>query len=256
MDNNKIINNNSYQTLSKINVDEYTETKMGLKYLSWAKAWSILKEHYPDAEYKIYSREIESTETKTITQDGISTTTVSTSTSEVPYFTDGKTCFVKVGVIINQHEEIEVFPVMDLKNNSVPYAAIKSVDINKALQRAFVKACARHGLGINVYTGEEFKDMKEEVATEGTNTLKTLLSVKMVPNTLKNATEFNNIKEQVINHITNTEWIQDKDKEAILAQFSTILNGTRVSQLEFKNGKEDIDKLNLINYIINNYHHK
>ena len=40
-----------WKTLSAINVNEHTEKKGNLTYLSWAWAWSALMEHYPDSSY-------------------------------------------------------------------------------------------------------------------------------------------------------------------------------------------------------------
>ena len=41
-----------WETLSKVNVNEQTEEKGGLTYLSWAWAWDTLMKHYPEAEYE------------------------------------------------------------------------------------------------------------------------------------------------------------------------------------------------------------
>ena len=37
-----------YDTLSKVNVNEFTEEKMGLTYLSWSQAVRIFTEHFPE----------------------------------------------------------------------------------------------------------------------------------------------------------------------------------------------------------------
>ena len=41
-----------WETLSKIDVNDHTEKKNGLTYLSWAWAWGVLKNHYPEAVFK------------------------------------------------------------------------------------------------------------------------------------------------------------------------------------------------------------
>ena len=41
-----------WETLSKIDVSEHIERKGGLSYLSWAWAWGVLKDHYPQADYE------------------------------------------------------------------------------------------------------------------------------------------------------------------------------------------------------------
>ena len=80
----------------------------------------------------------------------------------VIYWTDGKTCWVKTGVIINDIEHIEYLPVMDYKNNSIPLEKVTSFDVNKAIQRSLTKACARHGLGLYVYAGEDLPESESE----------------------------------------------------------------------------------------------
>lgn len=130
---------NYFEVLNDINVSGKTEKKNGLTYLSWSWAWGEIKKIHPNANYKIYER-----------PDG------------VIYWTDGKTCWVKTGVIINDIEHIEYLPVMDYKNNSIPLEKVTSFDVNKAIQRSLTKACARHGLGLYVYAGEDLPESETE----------------------------------------------------------------------------------------------
>lgn len=133
-----------FEQLNRINVNGHTEKKNGLTYLSWAWAWAEVKKLYPEAKYTIYERETEY--------------------GPVNYFTDGRTCWVKTGVTIDGLEHIEELPVMNFKNISLPYGDVTSMDINKAIQRSLTKACARHGLGLYIYAGEDLPE--EEAAAE------------------------------------------------------------------------------------------
>ena len=133
-------NDSVFKTLNAINVNEHVEQKNGLTYLSWAWAWAKVKELYPDATYTVYEN-----------KDGLN------------YHTDGKTCWVKTGVTINGLEHVEMLPVMDYRNSSIPADKVTSFDVNKAIQRSLTKACARHGLGLYIYAGE---DLPEEVKKE------------------------------------------------------------------------------------------
>ena len=133
-------NESVFKTLNAINVNEHVEQKNGLTYLSWAWAWAKVKELYPDATYTVYEN-----------KEGWN------------YHTDGKTCWVKTGVTINGLEHIEMLPVMDYRNSSIPADKVTSFDVNKAIQRSLTKACARHGLGLYIYAGE---DLPEEVKKE------------------------------------------------------------------------------------------
>lgn len=124
--------------LNAINVNDKTEKKNGLTYLSWAWAWGEVKKVVPNATYTIYERETEF--------------------GPVNYFTDGKTCWVKTGVTLDGLEHIEELPVMDFKNRSIPLESVSSTDVNKAIQRSLTKACARHGLGLYIYAGEDLPE--------------------------------------------------------------------------------------------------
>lgn len=130
-----------FATLNAINVQERIEKKNGMNYLPWAWAWAEVKKHFPNSFYTIYEN-----------KDGLC------------YHTDGKTCWVKTGVTVvdgdQQLEHIEYLPVMDMRNKSIPQNAVTSFDVNKAIQRSLTKACARHGLGLYVYAGE---DLPEEL---------------------------------------------------------------------------------------------
>lgn len=127
-----------FETLNAVNVNEHTEKKNGLTYLSWAWAWAEVKKQYPEATYTIYEN-----------ADGWF------------YHTDGKTAWVKTGVTIDGLEHIEYLPVMDYRNKSIPVDAVTSFDVNKAIQRSLTKACARHGLGLYVYSGEDLPESEK-----------------------------------------------------------------------------------------------
>lgn len=127
-----------FQTLNSINVNGHTEKKNGLTYLSWAWAWAEIKKAAPDATYTIYEN-----------KDGWN------------YFTDGRTCWVKTGVTLEGIEHIEYLPVMDHRNRSIPLDQVTSFDVNKTIQRSLTKACARHGLGLYIYAGEDLPESED-----------------------------------------------------------------------------------------------
>ena len=141
---------NYFEKLYAIDVSKKIEKKNNLSYLSWAYAWAELKKIHPYANYKVFER-----------PDGVN------------YFTDGRTCWVKVSVSIpffdeDGHEEgcsehIEMLPIMDFRNNSIPLDKVTSYEVNKTIQRALTKAIARHGIGLYIYAGE---DLPEEPAPQ------------------------------------------------------------------------------------------
>lgn len=139
---------NYFQMLNDINVNEHTEVKdtgrVKLTYLSWAWAWAEVKKLFPDATYTIYEN-----------------------ANGMFYHSDGKTCWVKTGVTINGIEHIEYLPVMDNRNASIPLERVTSFDVNKAIQRSLTKACARHGLGLYIYAGEDLPEEETESKPTG-----------------------------------------------------------------------------------------
>lgn len=131
---------NYFRELNSIDCSDKIEKKNGLSYLAWAFAWGEVKKRYPDATYTIYEDE-----------------------AGWFYHTDGKSCWVKTGVTVNGIEHIEYLPVMDNKNQSIPRDKVTSFDVNKAIQRSLTKACARHGLGLYIYAGEDLPEDAERV---------------------------------------------------------------------------------------------
>ena len=122
----------SYKKLSEVDISHLIEKKGKQNYLSWANAWNEVKNIYPDATRRVYENE-----------------------NGMPYFTNGGTCLVKVGVTINGLEHIDYLPIMDYRNKSIPQEAVTSFDIVKTIQRSTVKAIAWHGLGLGLWIGED-----------------------------------------------------------------------------------------------------
>tara|TARA_R110000751_G_scaffold57989_1_gene122708 strand:+ start:1869 stop:2471 length:603 start_codon:yes stop_codon:yes gene_type:complete len=129
-----------YGTLSAISIKDKVERKGKLDYLSWANAWHLLKQTYPDSQRTIYESE----------HTGLN------------YFTDGKTCYVKVGITVAGREHIDCLPVMDYRNASISVEKVTSMDVNKSIQRSTAKAIAMHGLGLSLWTGEDVPELVTE----------------------------------------------------------------------------------------------
>lgn len=149
----------TFDKLRSINVNEHTEQKDGLTYLSWAWAWDEVKKTYPDAVYKVWKDE-----------------------EGRPYIYDenlGYMCFTSVTI---EGETLEMWlPVMDGSNKAMksePYEiqtkyktitvkAATMFDINKTIMRCLVKNLAMFGLGLYIYAGEDVPQPDEdELATK------------------------------------------------------------------------------------------
>lgn len=124
-----------WQTLSSFDVSEEVKKKGKFDYLSWTWAWAYVKQHYPHASFE-----------KHIFRDN--------QNNPLPFMRDTKGhTYVAVTVTIEEIAHTEIHYVMDHKNQSVVHP--DGGQVNKALQRCLVKAIAFHGLGINVYAGED-----------------------------------------------------------------------------------------------------
>lgn len=148
----------TFELLNDINVEEHTEDKNGLKYLSWAWAWAEFKKKYPDATYEIWRDE-----------------------SGKPYTFDPDLGYmVYTSVTVNGLTHSMWLPVMDNKNNAmknVKYKVSKGrytadvepatmFDVNKAIMRCLVKNLAMFGLGLYIYAGEDLPEVESEEKKE------------------------------------------------------------------------------------------
>ena len=129
-----------FKKLSSVPIKDKIDRKGNLDYLSWANAWAMLKTIYPDAQRKIYDHD----------HTGFN------------YFTDGRTAWVKVGIVVDDLEHIDYLPVMDFRNNAIPIDKITATDVNKTIQRSTAKAIAMHGLGLSLWTGEDVPELVAE----------------------------------------------------------------------------------------------
>lgn len=165
-----------FNQLSSLNVNDKTEQKNGLTYLSWSNAWLEFKKVYPTATYNVVKNP----------QTGL------------PYFVDPA-----VGIMV--FTEVEAnglkysmwLPVMDgankaMKTEAYTYPvwnkttrqyenrkleAATMFDINKAIMRCLTKCLAMHGLGIYLYNGEDMPETVES-STEAPQQNATLVKTR------------------------------------------------------------------------------
>lgn len=147
----------AFEILNKVNVNEHTEKKNGLTYLSWSYAWAEVKKAFPNASYEI------------IMHDGL------------PYVYDENTGYmVFTTVTIEEQTHMMWLPVMDGANKAMknaPYtytvksygkevektvAAATMFDINKTIMRCLVKNLAMFGLGLYIYAGEDLPEEEKK----------------------------------------------------------------------------------------------
>lgn len=202
--------------MSKIDVKPYLFTKQNMAYLPWSRCEELLKLNAPDAELTEITFPTEKFITAPVreTKDGKEYATYVT-TTEMPYFTDGKTAFVKVKLVIPSVEIVceTTLPIMDFKNQSIPIEKITMNDVNKSLRRCMVK-CVAEGtlLGIGLWHKEE---TSESAAIENIkNAEKVLTAIETFKAKIDEGYDRNKLVSWLkINYGTsNPQTIKDADK--------------------------------------------
>ena len=125
--------------LLKINVNDHTEKKNGLTYLSWAWAWAEALKADPRANFKVEMFE------------------------GVPLMPVGGSYMVWVTVTMFDKPMTCMLPVLDFRNKPIPTP--NSFDLNTSIMRCLVKAIAMHGLGLYIYAGEDLP-MEDDAPVE------------------------------------------------------------------------------------------
>lgn len=127
-----------WRALSAIDCSAKIEKKQSMSYLSWAWAWGILMDFYPESDYQFHDDKV---------------------------FDDGT---VEVGVTITVREGESALarymwlPVMDHRNASIVNPT--SRQRSDARMRCLVKCIAMFGLGHFIYAGEDLPDADKDKA--------------------------------------------------------------------------------------------
>jgi hypothetical protein len=142
-----------FNELRALNVNEHTEKKDGLTYLSWAWAWDTFKQKCPDATYQVLKDH-----------------------NGLPYFESAAGAMVYTEVTVDGVAHEMWLPVMDGKNKAMkaePYTymtragektveAFTMFDVNKTIMRCLVKNLAMFGLALYIYSGEDLPNVEPE----------------------------------------------------------------------------------------------
>ena len=154
-----------FEALSALDLSPLVEKRDNLTYLSWGNCFSVLKQIYPMATYRV----------------------IKDPATGLPYFTDPD-----VGIFVYTEVEIEgvttecFLPVMDNKNKAMklePYTyqvwdnykkvyvdktvnGATSFDINRTIWRALVKNVAlATGIGLYIYQGEDVPSLGDDTTS-------------------------------------------------------------------------------------------
>ena len=204
----------AWDLLSKINVNDKTETKgsgkFALKYLSWAWAWGVLMEHFPESYYEIHQDRI--------LPDG------SVMVSVTLTIKDGDEQFVRFMWL----------PVMNHLNNAIKNPS--STDINKAVMRCLAKAIAMCGLGHYIYAGDDLPVDEDNLKSESQehSQKSTKQNVNSIPSERYHADVENlrkrllgKTKEQIESeqlYDRSIDWLKETNRHDLIDEYNLMFN--------------------------------
>ena len=151
-----------------LNVNDHTEKKANLTYLSWAWAWAEALKADPQAHFQVqmWGKEGE----------------------EKCYMEINGTCMVWVTVTLFGKPMTCQLPVMDGANKAIPIAGYTATNkfgkeyrvecdafaVNTAIMRCMTKALSLHGLGLYIYAGEDLPEADFGAIEEIVNAIRNL----------------------------------------------------------------------------------
>jgi hypothetical protein len=129
----------SIANLLKTNVNDHTEKKANLTYLSWAWAWAEALKADPKASFKVEMF------------------------GDKCFMDINGTAMVWVTVTMFEKPMTCQLPVMDHRNKAIVNP--DAFQVNTAIMRCMTKALSLHGLGLYIYAGEDLPDGVEPEST-------------------------------------------------------------------------------------------
>ena len=145
------MNNNSFSVLNNVDVTPLTKKKGNFNYLSWSNAVREASKLFPEMSWEF------------------------TKWDSLPYLKTEVGYFVECTVIIGTTTKTQMMAVLDFKNQTA--MSPKANDINKSQMRALTKAIALHGLGIDLWAGE---DINGEYEGDGSKKIELTIDAEQV----------------------------------------------------------------------------
>jgi hypothetical protein len=150
----------NFEKVYGINVNDKTERKGQLTYLSWAWAWAEFKKLYPDATYKVDQF------------DG----TFCTGNPALGYM-------VRTEVTADGLTYEMWLPIMDGRNQTI--FEPKMTEVNKTIMRCLTKNLAMFGLGLYIYAGEDLPECPKDFEPVTEKELREVWGVSDVDKTIR-----------------------------------------------------------------------
>ena len=140
--------------LLKLNVNEHTEKKNNLTYLSWA--WAEALKADSAATFQVHTFD------------------------EKPYMDVNGTAMVWVTVKMFGKPMTCMLPVMDYRNKCVTNP--DAFAINTSIMRCMTKALALHGLGLYIYAGEDLPEGEDKPSPDAQDAEKDIANLELFVN--------------------------------------------------------------------------
>lgn len=158
-----------FETLASIDTTSDTVTKgegkYSVTYVPWSRSIEKLRMHYPDAiieECTFKTKKLVSAlSSKTAEGETYHNELVDV---ELPYGTDGRTCWVKTCVKIPSENIVEycTLPIMDNRNQAIKAENVTMTEVNKALRRCVAKNIAYLGYGLSAWLKDDYTDLAKD----------------------------------------------------------------------------------------------
>ena len=223
--------------LLKLNVNEHTEKKQNLTYLSWAWAWQEALKVDPAATFHVQTF------------------------GDKPYMDVNGTAMVWVTVTMGGRSRTCFLPVMNSQNAPISAAGrtfkdkygnekvekLDSFNVNTAIMRCMTKCLSLFGLGLYIYAGEDLPEegeVKEEEKVE---------PKKEEPKKVEKKTDPNKFPlysaKEIIAMADKKPEFSKQDKENLVLFGDTLLQYIEIQRSEadlksyWKSNQEQIDKV-------------
>ena len=181
-----------WDTLSKVDVSKHTEDRGGLTYLSWAWAWGVMMDHYPDLTIKWHGQLDE----KGIMYD----------INSYPGGSAMVTCSVTIGDVKREMW----LAVMDYRHKAIANPDARA--ISDAKMRCLTKCFALFGLGHYIYAGEDTPQGDDAPAPKKSTPKKSAPKKQPKPKTVKTAKKsyIDELKDTA-NDLVKRGWVPEGD---------------------------------------------
>lgn len=170
-----------FEKLNAINVNEHTEKKNNLTYLSWAWAWAEVKKQYPEATYEIkmfdgkpflYDENLGYMVMTSMTIEGLThemwlpvMDNTNKAMKDHAYTYKVKNPNYKYSTLnIDDGKFYDRYGNVQEEYNEKTVEKATMFDVNTAIMRCLTKNIAMFGLGLYIYAGEDLPQVEQEEA--------------------------------------------------------------------------------------------